>query len=153
MPDVIRIKPHHLVDILTSLGRGRPFEPHPYGHAVHIVANCLLAERESMLQMELGADDICAPCLHNVQGRCDDTIDTSFRPKAPASKREWNLRLDRRWCRRLGLSAGDRLTVRQFARLVQERAGDITGIYREEPPDRTADRARNLREGIARFLD
>ena len=151
MDDVIRIKPHHLVDIITQFGEGRPFEPHPYGHALHTVAGRILADPEVMLEMELGADDICAPCIHNIAGLCDDTIDTSYRPAAPPAKRDWNLLLDRRWCERLSLSPGQRLTARAFCLLLRDRAGDLTDIYREIPPDRTAQRAARLAASVNRM--
>ena len=149
---MIRIKPHHFIDILADVGRGQTvFEPHPYGHAVHTVAARILAEPDVLLEMELGADDICARCVHNVGGLCDDTIDTSFRPDAPASKREWNLLVDRRWCERLALAQGDRLSARAFARRLAASMGDITDIYREIPPERTAARARDIQAGIESF--
>ncbi len=149
MSDAIRIKPHHLVDILTSFGEGqRQFTPHPYGHALHTISRRILDDPGVLVEMELGADDICAPCSHNVGGLCDDVIDTSFRPAAPRLKREWNLLLDRRWCQRLGLSQASRLTLRRFAQLLKDRAGDITDIYREIPAIRTAGRAANLAKGI-----
>ncbi|NLW50303.1 MAG: hypothetical protein GXY85_05590 [Candidatus Brocadiaceae bacterium] len=153
MNEPIRVKPHHVVDIITSFGTGRRrFEPHPYGHAVHSVAAAVAADPDVMLQMELGADDICAPCSHNIDGVCDDTIDTSYRPTAPSLKREWNLRLDRRWCTALGLREGDRLTARRFCELLRDGPQDLTDIYREIPADRTADRAANLQKGVAAFL-
>ncbi len=149
---VIRIKPHHFVDIITSYGRGEKFEPHPYGHAVHTVAERILSHRDITLVMELGADDICKPCKHNVNGRCDDVIDTSYRPNAPPGKQDWNLLIDRRWCERLTLSAGDRLTARQFCERLRDQAGDITDIYREIPAEMTAERAKALQAGVRRFL-
>jgi len=153
MSDVIRIKPHHFVDILRALGQGQTtFEPHPYGHDLHTVAHRLMRDRDTLLEMELDDDDICRPCRHNVDGRCDDTIDTSFRPEAPRSKREYNLLIDRRWCRRLGLAPGDRLTAREFCTRLRPLAGDITDIYREIPADRTAQRAAALQAGIEKYL-
>ena len=153
MSDVIRIKPHHFIDILAALGRGqRTFEAHPYGHAVHSVAAVLLEQPEALLEIELGADDVCRPCKHNVDGRCDDTIDTSFRPDAPRSKREYNLLIDRRWCERLGLQPGERIGARQFCRRLGELRGDLTAIYRETPVDRTAERERAIRAGVEAFL-
>jgi hypothetical protein len=150
---VLRVKPHHAVDILTSYGGGQEsFDPHPYGHALHAVARRILADREVLLEMEMGADDICAPCSHNASGLCDDVIDTSYRPRAPSSKREWNLTIDRRWCERLGLAQGDRLTARQFCERLRDRAGDLTDLYREIPADRTAERAAKLRAGVAKYL-
>jgi hypothetical protein len=151
---VIAIKPHHFVDIVTALGdRGVDFRPHPYGHAVHRVAGDILENRDVELRMELGADDICRPCCHNIDGRCDDTIDTSERPLAPKSKREWNLLIDRRWCERLGLGQDDRLTARELCRRIRDCAGDIRDIYREMPVERTAQRQVKLRRGIALFLE
>jgi len=150
---VVRIKPHHFVDILRDVGRGQTsWPPHPYGHALHMVAARILADPDAVLEVELGADAICGPCIHNVAGLCDDVIDTSFRPAAPASKREWNLLLDRRWCESLGLAHGQRLTARQFAERLHNRLGDLPAIYREVPLDRVAARAGDLRRGIERFL-
>ncbi len=154
MPDAVRIKPHHFVDIVAALGRGQTtFEPHPYGHNVHAVAARLLEDRDTLLEIELGADDICRPCKHNAGGLCQDTIDTSFRPDAPSSKREYNLLIDERWCERLGLTQGQKLTARELCRLLREGAGDIADIYRENPAERTAKRADDLRRGIERFLE
>ena len=151
--DIIRIKPHHFVDIITGLGDGTlRFEPHPYNHAFHTVARHILDNRDVLLEMELGADDICEPCVHNIKGLCDDTIDTSYRPSAPQAKRELNLLIDRRWCKRLDIKQGDRLTARQFCERLRDHAGDITDIYREIPANRTAVRAVNLKEGIGQFL-
>lgn len=150
---MIAIKPHHFVDILVALGEGRTqYEPHPYGHAVHAVAAEILANPDVQLRIELDADDICAPCSHNVGGLCDDAIDTSFRPRAPRSKRAWNLRIDRRWCQRLSLQQDECLTAREFCLRIQDRAGDITDIYEEIPPERTAQRQAKLIRGISRFL-
>jgi hypothetical protein len=149
----IAIKPHHFADLITAFGSGQVcFEPHPYGHAVHLVARQLQANAELPLAIELGADHICGPCIHNVDGQCDDTIDTSYRPQAPRLKREWNLRLDQRWCRRLRLRPGDRLTARQLGERLRDLAGDIADIYREIPRERTAKRAANLQRGIELFL-
>jgi hypothetical protein len=152
LAEPIRIKPHHLVDIITSSGRGQAFEPHAYGHALHTVAARILADPDVTLVMEGGADDICAPCSHNIGGACDDTIDTSFRPTAPPRKQDWNLLLDRRWCERLGLEFGDVLTARHFCQHLRDQAGDLADIYPEMPAAHTADRAKNLHAGIERFL-
>ncbi len=151
---MIAIKPHHFVDIVTALGDGCTApEPHPYGHAVHTVTRDILADPDVDLRMEFGADDICRPCTHNIDGLCDDTIDTSFRPQAPASKREYNLLIDQRWAERLGLQQDDILPARELCRRIRDRAGDLSTIYREMPAHRTAERHRKLRSGIARFLD
>jgi len=150
----LRIKPHHFLDIIADFGAGsRSFKPHAYGHAVHTVAERLLANRNIEIELVLGIDDICRPCKHHVGDTCDDTIDTSFRPEAPPSKEEWNKRIDRRWFERLGLKEGDRMTASEFCRIVREKMGGIYEIYREIPRQMTADRERNLLKGIAFYLN
>lgn len=145
----IAIKPHHFVDILTSFGDGkRSFEPHSYGHAVHTISERILMDRDVLLEIELGADDICGPCVHNNGGLCVDTIDTSYRPAAPSSKREWNLLIDERWCERIAVQQGDRFIARDLAKRIQDRMGDIADIYREVPVEMTEERARKLIEGL-----
>ena len=154
MKDVIRIKPHHFVDIITSFSaEDLTFKPSPYGHAVHTVSERVLQNRHILLEMELGADDICEPCKHSIDGLCNDTIDTSFRPKAPSSKREWNLIIDKRWCEHLKLQQGDRLTAWEFCERLRDNTDDITDIYREIPAERTAERAHKLKAGIRKFLE
>ena len=150
----MRIKPHHFVDIITHYGEGTfSLNPHPYGHAVHTVASQILEDKDIMLIMELGADDICQPCMHNIDGLCDDTIDTSYRPNAPPLKREWNLLIDHRWCERLKIDQGKKMSARELCELIRDNSGDITDIYREIPAHRTAERARKLNDGIRKFLD
>ncbi len=139
---------------MTAYGDGqRRFEPHPLGHAVHSVAHEVLGDPDMELCMELGADDICAPCTQNANGQCQDSIDTSYRPEAPTTKREWNLRIDQRWCGRLGLAQGDRLTARQFCERLAVCTDDIDDIYAEVPQAMTADRLRKMRAGVARILN
>ena len=148
------IKPHHFVDIITNFGEGKyAVDPHPYGHGVHTVTRRLLENRDEPLRIELGIDDICAPCIHHIDGVCDDTIDTSWRPAAPPLKQDWNLLLDNRWCERLGLAQNDRITARELCVRIRDRAGDITDIYREIPADRTLERQTKLDAGIRFFLD
>jgi hypothetical protein len=150
----MRIKPHHLVDIISSFGSGKPeFKPHPFGHAVHIVAETVFTNPDVEFQIELGADTICSPCKYNVNNACIDTIDTSFRPLAPKSKNEWNLLIDRRWCGKLALKQGDVLTARRFAGILLEKAGDVSDIYCEFPPDLTLRKQAAIEKGVKFFLE
>ena len=149
----IRIKPHHFVDIICDHGFGRDvLIPHPYGHALHLVTEQVIENPEARLVIELGADDICQPCQHNIEGGCDDTIDVTDRPAAPQSKREYNLLIDRRWCEVTGLRQGSRLTVKEFCELLCRSPREIAEIYREESADYVAERYTGLRSGIRRML-
>jgi len=150
---MISIKPHHFIDIITSFGTGhRTFQAHPCGHAVHIVSEQILNDREICLKMELGIDDICKPCVHNVGGVCSDNIDTSYRPSAPSSKNDWNLLIDQRWCQRLGIEQGAQYNAHNLCELIRVKMGDITDIYHEIPGHMTAKRNVNLVKGLEYYL-
>ena len=152
--EIIAIKPHHFVDIITSFGRGiREFQPHPYEHAVHTVSERILNNSDILMEIDLGADDICKPCFHNVNGMCADTIDTSFRPEAPSSKREWNLLIDRRWCERLGIAQGDQFSAYELCEQIRDKMGDISDIYREIPARMTEERSVYLDKGLTCYLE
>lgn len=104
------------------------------------------------VHMELGADDICTPCVHNKNGQCQDVIDVTFRPLAPSSKREYNSLIDERWLNQLDLQSGDIITARNFCLLIHERVSDITSIYVENPNEKIAQRQTRLSKGIRAFL-
>ncbi len=157
MGEVIRIKPHHFLDIVRDFGAGVEFEPSPYGHALHLVAEKVLAHRQTMLRLVLGIDDICEPCKHHIDGHCVDTTTTTGEV---TSKEQWNLTIDTRLLQRLGLEEGARIRADHFCRLTRERlypAGQVEGalifdIWREAPREKTESRATYVLHGIALYL-
>jgi len=153
MPKNIRIKPHHFVDIVTYYGADSlRLTPHPYGHDWHVVARRVVEEPEATLQLEFGMDDICAPCRHNLGTDCDDVIDISSRPTAPASKQAYNLLLDQRWCARLGLADGQRLPAAEMLARLAALEGSLDAIYAEMASGANDERLRNLKAGARKLL-
>jgi hypothetical protein len=134
----MRLRPHHLLDIITQYGGGLPFRPSPYGHAVHTVAEAVLAAPEVAIEFVVGADDICAPCKHLIQGRCDDVL-SQLDP--PIAKQDYNDDLDRRVLAYLGMGEGSVLTFGEFLKVVREHLGGIEEVCthpKEEPAERLA---------------
>jgi hypothetical protein len=122
----VKLRPHHLLDILTSYGNGEKFEPHPYGHALHIVGPKVLAHLELPVTFVVAADDICAPCKHlRPDGTCDDVL-SQLSP--PISKQEYNDKLDRRVLACLDLRPGATLTARAYFELVNRHVPGIEKI-------------------------
>jgi len=153
MRDIIRIKPHHFIDVITSFSANElVLEPHNYNHHVHLVTKEILKNKNLILEIELGTDDICEPCIHNINGICDDTLDISNRPKVPPLKRDWNLILDKRWCKRLNLAQGDRLSAIKFCELLKEGSKNIMEIYKENNKENTTKREEKLRIGLQKYV-
>ena len=111
-PKAMRLRPHHLIDIVTSFGHGQEFRPHPYGHALHTVAQAVLADPDVEAEFVIAADDVCRPCSHlTPEGLCDD-IRVNRPP--PLWKQEYNDDLDRRLLAHLHVNDGVCMTVREF---------------------------------------
>ncbi len=154
MNNSIKIKPHHFIDIITSFSKDKILlTPHPYGHRVHSISKRIINDMNLISEIELGSDNICQPCIHNIKGTCDDTIGTSYRPKAPHLKRDWNLIIDKRWCERLKIKQGDKITILKFCNLLKENLNNITEIYKEVPKEKTIERENNLKKGLKKYLD
>jgi len=69
-------RPHHVFDIISDRGNGAEFGPHPHGHNVHGVAAPILADTSVQIRRIIGADAICAPCIHlRPDGSRDDVVD------------------------------------------------------------------------------
>lgn len=144
----MKLRPHHLLDIISKYGHGQPFEPHPYGHAVHLVANALPANLDLEVQFVVAADDICGPCKHlQPSGRCGDVI-RSLSP--PVSKQQYNDQLDVRLLGYLGFCQNTVLTARQFLQIVSRKLPGLASIcaHPGEAPDH---RLKGLADGLRRL--
>jgi len=143
----MRLRPHHLLDIITQHGAGLPFKPSPYGHAVHTVAETVMADPDVAIEFVVGADDICAPCKHLIEGRCDDVL---RRLDPPLSKQAYNDDLDRRLLAHLGLAEGAVLTFRGYMQTVRGHLGGIEQVA-THPNENPAERLANLTNGLAKL--
>ena len=142
----MRLRPHHLLDIITQHGAGVPFAPHPYGHAVHTVAAAVLADPDVAIAFVVGADDICSPCRHLIDGRCDDVL-SQLDP--PIAKQDYNDDLDRRVLVHLGMAEGSALTFAGFLEVVREHLAGIEQVCthpREVPSERLSRLTSGLRK-------
>jgi len=143
----VEMRPHHFVDILRAIGAGREFKPHPYGHAVHSVAKMLMDAPDTMLKLVNKCDEICAPCVHNIDGICNDYLHDRG-----TSKHNFNTALDARLFDRLGIAEGTEMTAREFCLVLRERFGDASRIWTHLPAEEAEKRREMLMKGIERFV-
>jgi hypothetical protein len=144
----MQLRPHHLIDIVTDYGHGVEFRPHPYGHALHTVAEKVLADLTVEIEFVLAADDICAPCRHlRPGGLCDDVLSQLAKP---VSKQAYNDALDGSLFPYLGMQPGTRLSMREFLGRLQEHIPGIEQIC-THPGEEQADRLQGLEAGLERL--
>lgn len=140
----MRARPHHLIDIITQYGAGKPFEPSAYGHAVHTVAAEIISNPEVQIEFGTGADDICAPCKHLVDGRCDDVI-SYLDP--PVQKHDYNDALDERLLEFLGMEEGQTMSFREYLGVLRTRLEGLAELC-ATPVEDVRERRRNLERGL-----
>jgi hypothetical protein len=149
MEDRIKLRPHHLIDIVRDVGHGMTFAPHPYGHAVHTVAQRVIDDPDLEVEFVLGADDICRPCRHlRADGKCADVL---RQLAEPVSKQVYNDALDGRLFALLGIEPGVRMTARSFLTMLDEHMPGIVEVC-AHPGEQRQYRHDGLRKGLARFL-
>ena len=142
---IIKLRPHHLLDIVSDYGHGVKFEPHPYGHAVHTVAQMVLSNAGLKAEFIVGADEICRPCKHlQPDGQCDDVM-PNLEP--PSSKQKYNDDLDRQLFNYLDFTPGTIVTIRQFLETLNEKVPGIEKICTHPGEDQKA-RLDGLKQGL-----
>ena len=152
MKNKVRIKPHHLIDIIIHFGKGERSIPPDLdrGHAQHLVAEKVLGDPGCVVIMETGIDDICTPCRFVRDGVCTDKVDPAFH--GTPLKHEYNKGLDERWMARLGIRNVQEYTVRAFCELLTGKTGELEKIYPFSTPEYLNTKQNGLQEGIKRYL-
>lgn len=101
MVECIRIKPHHLLDILKLYGRGIEefVKDIQFGHDFYKIANEIINLEVSEVIFTRDCDDICEPCKYRMGSKCSDYV--SFLDNY--SKDKFNKEIDDKLFKLLGL--------------------------------------------------
>lgn len=143
----LKLRPHHILDIISTYGHGGEFEPHPYGHALHTVAQSILSDPDLEAELVIGADAICQPCTHlRPDGQCDDVLQQL---SPPVAKQAYNDDLDTRLLDYLGL-ASRVVTIRDYLTVVAENLPGIVSVCTHPGEDPEA-RLGGLVEGLTKL--
>lgn len=118
--ETLRLRPHHLLDIIKSHGAGTaPGGKHRWGASVPEVTERVLADIDQEAIMVSQVDSICATCSMLQGGICQARLGEEL------LMREYNDPLDASLFAYLGLQEGQRITIRDFLRLVNR---DVHGV-------------------------
>jgi len=149
--EAMKLRPHHVLDIVTDYGAGERLEPHPYGHSLHIVAKTILSDTSTKMQFVVGADAVCQGCKHLLpDGRCDDVIRQVDSNGLPISKQSYNDGLDRRLLDYLGIKPGTVMTIRQYLETVNRKTPGIEKIC-THPKEDEKKRLAHLTAGLVKL--
>ena len=145
---MLRLRPHHILDIVRNIGHHRPIEPHPLGHNVHGITLEIISNPNQSLKLVVGADDICIPCTKlnaglvctDILPQCDDK----------PSKQTYNDALDIKVLQFLGLKEGMQLTVKQYLQIVNSKLEGIEKVCTHPKEDENY-RLEGLQNGLQKL--
>jgi len=146
---MMKLRPHHMLDMLAGLGQGREFTETADGHAQHTVAAAILADPDTIVEwICTGPDTICLPCVSlEPDGTCNRVL-TDQDP--PLVFKVYNDALDRQLLDYLGLAHGQTLSVREFCQLIVAHSPGI-GEECAHAAQNPAEKLANIHKSLPRF--
>jgi hypothetical protein len=144
----LKLRPHHILDIVTDFGNNQQYQPHPYGHSLHIVGPKILSDLTLKIKLIIGADDVCNGCMHLMpDGKCDDVL-SQLKPSP--SKQAYNDVLDSRVFDCLSIDPDTILAVHRYLALVNEKIPGIEEIC-THPKENKTERSQGLINGLVKL--
>jgi len=144
----MKLRPHHILDIIAGYGNDEEFKPHPYGHSVHTVAKAILSDTDIEVELVVGADEICRGCKYlQSNGQCADVL-AQLDPSP--SKQAYNDVLDCRLLDYLEIERDSVMTVREYLEIVNKKVPGIEKIC-THPKEDEQKRLYGLRQGLVKL--
>lgn len=146
--ETLRLRPHHILDIVRNIGHDRPLVPHEYGHLVHTVTRRILEDVDAQCRLVVANDDICGPCrMLKSDGSCADVL---AQLAEPVSKQEYNDALDRRLLSFLGIRENGVMALRAYLTIVAGRIDETVSLC-THPKEDPVYRKTGLLKGLERL--
>ena len=120
----IRLRPHHLLDIVRDYGNGiEKKKTHSWGASVAEVTEKVLSNIDQVIILVSQVDSICETCSKLENQICEARINENL------LMREYNDDLDSRLFDRMKLEEGQRISIRDFLLLVKKDLNNIVDLF------------------------
>jgi hypothetical protein len=144
----LKMRPHHIVDIITSHGQGVEWTPAESGHSQHIIAPQLLENSDLKIKLIVNNDDLCKGCIHLMpDGKCADVL-AQLTPSP--SKQAYNDVLDCRLLDQFEIEINSVMTMREYLAIINGHVPGIEDIC-THPKEDKAERLTGLTEGLIKL--
>lgn len=149
--ECIVIKPHHFMDIIKLYGSGiKVFMPdQKMGHDFYKVANTIIDNPTTVLQLTIESDAICQPCKMLKRQICSDGV---CGIEHTISKDQYNKMLDKRIITTLSLSLTNTYTAKELCMIMYQGKECIFDVWQEEDQNSTNKRYELFVQGATKYL-
>lgn len=142
---MIKLRIHHIFDIIRDYGLKKKIEEHKYGHSYHIIANKIYKKNIQEMKLVVSSDDICKNCIKLVDNNCIDKIDHR---KDYHDKELFNNYLDKRIMDIMNLEEFKILSFEELIKRSNKYIDNIEYIYDGNEDKHTQERKLNVQKGI-----
>ena len=109
---MIKIRPHHLLDIIRDFGNEVKRETHPWGASLASVTQIILSNIDQEIEFVMGVDSICTTCSKLNGHICEAQINNEL------LMRDYNDRIDQALFSALKIVPNTKLPVVEFLRKI-----------------------------------
>ena len=141
----MKLRIHHFFDIIRDYGAEKEFQPHPYLHSWHKVANIILRNPFERIEIVKGLDSVCEGCIKSEGNICTDII---THRKDFKGKEEFNNYLDARIMEVCNIRVNSITTPASLLKVSEQYINNIHYIYAGNDQDHTSIRKANLIKGV-----
>lgn len=143
----MKIKPHHFVDIIKLYGTGLEVFvlDATHQHDFYRVANTIMHDPNTRIQLTTDADEICQPCLSLVDEQCQDFF-------SGISKERYNKSLDLRLIKHFEFSLEKEYTALQLCMLLYYQKELIPFCWSDEDSEKLAFRMHFFSTGAKKYI-
>lgn len=141
----MKLKIHHFFDIIRDFGIGKDFNPHPYQHSYHKVAQAIWQNPETEVEIVTHSDGVCEGCIHLVETSCNDII---THRKDFSLKEKFNNYLDSRIIDICGIDISKKYKLISLLQFSDKYIENIEFIYEGNDARHTAKRKENVLKGL-----
>ena len=111
---MIKLRPHHLLDIIRDFGNEVKRETHPWGASLASVTQNILSNINQKVEFVMGVDSICETCSKLKGQICEAQINNEL------LMRDYNDRIDQKLFSALNIAPGTQLSVIEFLRKIDD---------------------------------
>lgn len=109
---IIKIRPHHLLDILRDSGNQVKRSSHPYGASLKEIANDLLSDIDQNIRLVSRVDSICLTCSMLKENICSARLNDDL------LMRDYNDDLDDKLFDVMEITPESNIVVRDFLKII-----------------------------------
>jgi len=145
-----KVRIHHFFDIIRDYGSKTALNKHDYGHSYHIVGGEIFQNKLKSIQLIIENDDICINCEKLIDGLCIDKIDHR---SDYLLKQDFNNHIDSQIMNYMNYFDGQIIEIRDILQDAEKYLSNIFQIYEGNDLDHTANRKKNVSNGVTLLLD